>query len=451
MLWRKAEKHINEWIASGTSALLVTGARQIGKTYLIRHALEASEFSWVEFNLIDRPEIIELIDRSKGHEDLLLRLSAATDQELIPGQTIIFLDEIQRYKEIVTKIKFLVDEGSFRYILSGSLLGVELGNITSAPVGYLSLLTMYPMDFYEFSVSAGLSADVLDYLQTCYNDRATVDDVVHGRLMDLFYIYLIIGGMPQAVQTYVDSNNIQSVRKVQTDIRELYYLDFTQYAAHNALKIRSIFDCIPAELNKQNKRFTFTHLNKELRFERYENSFLWLANAGVALPAYIAECASPLEQNRSTNMFKLFMNDVGMLDAFYPDSVRIRILNKDRDINNGALFENAAAQQLTANGFSLYYYKSKKLGEVDFLIESDGYPVPVEIKSGKNYYSHSALNNLLASPDHHIQEAYVFSGGNIEVAGKIHYLPIYMLMFLKEPELEIKSPRFDFSDVIAPR
>ena len=204
-------------------------------------------------------------------------------------------------------------------------------------------------------------------------------------MISLFYLYLIVGGMPQAVQAYVDKNNIQTVQAVQTDIRNLYYLDFTKYADRDKLRIRNIYDCIPSELNKQNKRFIFTHLDKELHFDRYQNSFLWLKDAGVAVPVYLAnQCKSPLEQNRASNFFKLFMNDVGMLDAFYPNAVRLRILNHDADINNGALFENAAVQQLLCNGFTPYYFRRKAVGEVDFLIEKDGYPVPIEIKSGKN-------------------------------------------------------------------
>lgn len=437
MLKRIAAEYIDHWIQTGKTALLVTGARQVGKTYLIEHLLQESGTNYVKFDLIEQPEIIQLLDSPGSSSDLVLRFTAAAGKPL-PAGSVIFLDEIQQYKEIVTKIKFLVEEGTYRYILSGSLLGVKPKLITSAPVGYLSILKMFPMDFREFCVADGQTDVVLDALKDCFDNDRAVDPVIHDIYMGLFYKYLVVGGMPQAVQEYLDTNNLQSVGEVLTQIRNLYYLDFTKYAEdRDKLKIRDIYDRIPSELNKQNKRFIFTHLNKELKFDRYENSFLWLKDAGVAIPVYNAdELRSPLEQSRSSNLFKLFMNDIGMLNNFYPAAVRARILMRDGTVNNGALFENAAAQQLTANGLTPYFYKHKTYGEIDLVVEPEGEALPLEIKSGKNYRTHAALNNILSMKDPHVSKAYVFADANVSLEGRIHYMPIYMLMFLKEKSLD---------------
>ena len=436
-MYRKCTEDIGKWLLESDKALLVTGARQIGKTWLIREELSKSSYSVFEINFIDQPDMIAYLNAQMSAEDFLIKLKMILPEDCKAGSTVIFFDEIQKCPEIVTKIKFLVDEGSYRYIMSGSLLGVELYGISSAPVGYLSILKMYPMDFEEFMMASNISQATLDMLKEKYISCSPVDDFIHEKLLALFFIYLIVGGMPEAVQTYIDTKDIRQVDRVQKDIVALYREDFSQYeSADKRLKIKSIYDIIPAELNKQNKKFVFTMLNKELKFDRYENSFLWLKDAGVALPVYNVEAPLvPLLASKSSNIFRLFSSDTGLLTCQYPTETKMELINKNSQVNNGAHFENAVVQQLVANGFEPYFCKKKNLGELDFVIEMEGQVVPIEVKSGKAYKAHKALDNYLNVSDYHINKAYVLSTANVEKAGQVIYLPIYMCYLLKEKEL----------------
>ena len=415
----------------------MTGARQTGKTWLIRDEIEKSKYTKFEVNFIDQSDMVKYLNAEMSAEEFLVKLKMIMPEECKLYETVVFFDEIQKCPEIVTKIKFLVDEGSFKYVMSGSLLGVELKGIASAPVGYLSILRMYPMDFEEFMVANNVSKTTLDMLKEKFDTCRPVDDFIHQKLLSMFFVYLIVGGMPDAVKTYIDTKDIREVDKVQKDIVTLYKEDFTQYELDDKkLKLKAIYDIIPAELNKQNKKFVFTMLDKELKFDRYENSFLWLKDAGVALPVYNVDApVIPLMISKSTNVFRLFSSDIGLLTSAYPAETKIELINKNGEINNGAHFENAVAQQLTANGFEPYFCKKKKLGEMDFAIEMSGKVIPIEVKSGKEYKSHKALDNFMNVLDYHLEKAYVFSVGNIETEGSIIYLPIYMCYLLKEPKI----------------
>ena len=353
-----------------------------------------------------------------------------------PHNTIVFFDEIQKCPNIVTKIKFLVDEGSFRYVMSGSLLGIELKGIESAPVGYLTTLTMYPMDFEEFMMANNVSNLTINKIKECFNSLNPIDDFIHQKLLSLFFVYLIVGGMPDAVQKYIDTKDIREVDSVLKDIIFLYKKDFSKYEEdEKKLKIISIYELIPSELNKQNKKFVFTMLNKEFKFDRYENSFLWLKKAGVAIPVYNVESPTiPLTTSKTTNVFKLFLNDIGLLTSFYDTETKMKLINKDSKVNNGAHFENAVAQQLLASGFDPYYIKKNKLGELDFLVELDGKVIPIEVKSGKDYKKHQSLDNYMKINNYNLKNAYVFCIGNIEKEDNITYLPIYMSYLLKKNE-----------------
>ena len=436
-MYRKESVTIREWLNHSNKALLVTGARQTGKTWLIRDEIEKSKYTKFEVNFIDQSDMVKYLNAEMSAEEFLVKLKMIMPEECKLYETVVFFDEIQKCPEIVTKIKFLVDEGSFKYVMSGSLLGVELKGIASAPVGYLSILRMYPMDFEEFMVANNVSKTTLDMLKEKFDTCRPVDDFIHQKLLSMFFVYLIVGGMPDAVKTYIDTKDIREVDKVQKDIVTLYKEDFTQYELDDKkLKLKAIYDIIPAELNKQNKKFVFTMLDKELKFDRYENSFLWLKDAGVALPVYNVDApVIPLMISKSTNVFRLFSSDIGLLTSAYPAETKIELINKNGEINNGAHFENAVAQQLTANGFEPYFCKKKKLGEMDFAIEMSGKVIPIEVKSGKEYKSHKALDNFMNVLDYHLEKAYVFSVGNIETEGSIIYLPIYMCYLLKEPKI----------------
>ena len=437
-MYRKHAETIREWINNSNKALLVTGARQIGKTWLIRDEIEKSAYKKFEINFIDQPDMVGYLNTQMSADEFLVKLRLIMPEDCKPHETIVFFDEIQKCPEIVTKIKFLVDEGSFKYVMSGSLLGVELKGIASAPVGYLSILRMYPMDFEEFMIANNISKATLDMLKEKYEVLEPVEEFIHEKLLSLFFVYLIVGGMPDAVKTYITSKDIREVDKVQRDITTLYKADFTQYEVEDKkLKLKSIYDIVPAELNKQNKKFVFTMLDKELKFDRYENSFLWLKDAGVVLPVYNTDAPIiPLLASKSSNVFRLFSNDIGLLTSAYPAETKIELINKNGEVNNGAHFENAMAQQLTANGFEPFFCKKKNLGELDFVIELSGKVVPIEVKSGKNYKTHKSLDHFMNVSDYHIEKAYVFSIGNVEHIDNIVYLPIYMSYLLKEKTLD---------------
>lgn len=436
-MYRKDSIIIEEWLKRSDKALLVTGARQIGKTWLIREEIAKSGYRKFEVNFIDQPDLVDYLNVKMSANEFLVKLKMIMPEDCKPQETVVFFDEIQKCPEIVTKIKFLVEEGSFKYVMSGSLLGVELKGITSVPVGYLTVLRMYPMDFEEFMIANNVSKTTLEMLKAKFETCQPVDEFIHQKLLSLFFIYLIVGGMPDAVKIYIATKDIREVDKVQRDIVALYKEDFSQYESEDKkLKLISIYDIIPAELNKQNKKFVFTMLNKELKFDRYENSFLWLKDAGVALPVYnVEDPVIPLKASKSSNVFRLFSNDTGLLTSAYPAETKLELINKNSEVNNGAHFENAVAQQLTANGLEPYFCKKKNIGELDVLVEMDGKVVPIEVKSGKAYKAHKSLDNFMKISDYHIEKAYVLSVANMEQEGSVVYLPIYMCYLLKERKI----------------
>lgn len=295
---------------------------------------------------------------------------------------------------------------------------------------------MYPMDFEEFAIANGIQQSTFDMLKDCYNRRVPVDEFVHKQMMQLFTYYVIIGGMPAAVQEFVNSKDMGRVVGIQSDILKLYRKDITKYATTGKEKITLIFDTIPAELNAKNKRFMLSDLAKSARMDRYESCFNWLTDAGIALPCYnLAEPKQPVAINKQHNLFKFYMADTGLLCAMCSGDVQYQIVNGNYGINEGSIMENMFAQQLKSNGFNLYYFDKQKVGEVDFIVEQHAELVPVEIKSGKDYKSHRALNNLLAVAEYKLKESLVFCIGNIETEGKVVYLPLYMIMFFKKENM----------------
>lgn len=431
MLRRKIDKYIKDYYAASRNALLITGARQIGKTYSIRQFGKSFK-SFIEINFVEMPEAVGLFDNANSGTDILLRLSAITNVPLIKGETLIFFDEIQKCPDIVTAIKFLVDEGSYRYILSGSLLGVELKDLRSEPVGYMGVKDMYPLDFEEFVSAVGVSDKVIGTLREAWEKRVAVDGFIHNKMMELFRLYLVVGGMPAAVSKYIETNNLQQVMAVQRDIIQMYKRDIAQYDPEQKLYIEEIFNLIPPELNAKNKRFILKRLNENAKFERYQNSFLWLKNAGVALPVYnVEEPKMPLLLARSRNLFKLFLNDIGLLAAQYAEGIQLKIISGDKNINFGSVYENAVAQELLAHGIEPYYYNNKRRGELDFIVELGGKVLPIEVKSGKDYETHRALSNIMDCEDYDLPEAIVLNNDNLKADGRIVYVPIYMTMFIE--------------------
>ena len=441
MLERKISRYIEHFYEVNKGALLLSGARQVGKTYSVRRFAEKKFKSFIEINFVDNPDAVGIFSNAKNSSDILLRLSAFVNQPLIKGETLIFFDEVQLCPEIVTAIKFLVDDGRYRYIMSGSLLGVELNNLRSVPVGYMEFKEMYPLDLEEFMWAVGVNEDVIASLKKSWEEKKHVDDFVHKKMMDVFRLYLIVGGMPAAVMSYKENNNLQDVMASQREIISLYKKDISQYDEKRSLKIKEVFNLIPSELNSKSKRFFIKDINTKARAEMYENEFLWLKNAGVAIPVFnVDEPKLPLKLASSRNLFKLFSNDVGLLACQYSDGIQLKILTGDDAINHGSVYENVVAQELLAHGFDeLYYYNSKKMGELDFILEYDGKVFPVEVKSGKDYSRHRALNNILTCPEYDIPQAVVLCNNNFEVKDNVIYVPIYMMMFLqKEREIDMQ-------------
>jgi len=450
MLQRNIYKQIEAFYKSRPNkALMIVGARQVGKTYIVEEFCKVRYESFVKMDFIENPGYVSALAGAKSAKEILLRLSALFGDKMIPGKTMIFFDEAQECKELVTQIKYLVQDGSYDYILSGSLLGTVFRDVVSAPVGYMDIIQMYPLDFEEFAVANGVGTNVLDALRTSFETKTPVDSYIHERMTQLFELYLIVGGTPAAVSAYLETKNLRRVADEQNAILRMYRRDISKYDARDRLYLNEIFDLIPSELNAKNKRFVLKNLNEKARFDKYYDSFLWLKNAGVALPANVVdEPKAPLLLSKSQNLFKLFSNDVGLLAAQYGGDIQLQILRHETTINFGSIYENVAAEELTAHGYPLYYYNSKKFGELDFVIEEGGRVLPIEIKSGKDYYRHNAMDNVLNRTEYGLEEGYVFCNGNVETVGKITYFPIYMLMFLQKKELPEEIPfETDFSDL----
>lgn len=436
-LFRYLTDYLVEYYKTQKGALLLTGARQTGKTYSIRQFGKSFE-SFIEINFIERPELVGLFSDVSSANDILLRISAITDKPLVKGRTLIFFDEIQRCENIVTAIKFLVDEGSYRYALSGSLLGVELADIRSVPVGYMGVKEVYPLDFEEFAINIGVADRIINTLRECWAECRPVDALIHNRMIELYRLYTIVGGMPAVVDSYLTTNNLQVVEQTQKDIIAMYRKDISQYANDDKLKIKEIFDLIPSELDAKNKRFILKRLNEHAKFDRYQNDFLWLSNAGVALPVYnVEEPKQPLKLACQRNLFKFFSNDVGLLTAQYANGIQAKILSGDISVNFGAIYENVVAQELYCHGYQPFYFNSKRQGELDFVVSDSDGVIPIEVKSGKNYERHNALANVMSCSEYGIEKAYVLCPGNLCKSDNVIYAPIYMTMFIRPKSSDV--------------
>ena len=454
MLSRKLDNFIEKHYENNKSALLLKGARQVGKTSAIRKYARKQKMNLIEINFYEDDSACGIFRGSQNAKDVLLRISAHTKKKTSLPNTMIFFDEVQKCPEVITWIKFLVDEGSCKYALSGSLLGVELKGVESVPVGYMAVKEVFPLDMEEFSRCLGLSDEVLTSVEEAFDKKIPVDKVVHDALMKMVHLYLVVGGMPAAVQAYIDTNDLNVVEEKQKEIIDLYKWDISQYDPNKKLEINEIFNLIPSELDAKNKRFILKNLNEHARFSRYENSFLWLKNAGVAIPTMnIQEPTFSFKLNELRNLFKLFQNDVGLLTSQYASGIQLHLLQGEVKQNYGAIYENLVAQELYCHGFGgddheLHYFNSKKQGELDFVIAQNGKVIPIEVKSGKDYERHNALTNVLTNDDYNIDFAYILTNDNLRVEDKRIYMPIYMLMFIqKSPAPANQIFKFDLHNL----
>ncbi len=440
MLKRKIDSELREYLQSDISQILVVeGARQVGKSYSIRAAGKAIYPHFVEVNFAEDDRDKGLFRNVHSTEDFYLALSAYTTEELDTREnTLVFLDEIQHYSQFLTLLKFLREEGRFRYIASGSMLGIALRKTTSIPVGSILIKDMHQLDFEEFLWANGVGQLVIDTMRQSFRERQSLSEAIHNRILDLFKKYLLVGGMPDAVNVYLETHNLVRVRAVQDEIRNLYAEDAAKYKAQAGrnLLIRRIYDMVPSQMENKKKRMVAKDISgqKGDRFARYTEEFEYLISSNVTNAVHaISNPLFPLRESLNKNLLKLYMSDVGMLTSVLYQNNLQPIMNDDRSVNLGAVYETVVAQELAAHGHKMFYFDNRKKGEVDFLV--DDYMttsvLPIEVKSGRDYTIHSALNNLVSTPDYHIKQAFVLSNAReVRVTEKIIYLPIYYIMFV---------------------
>ena len=440
MLYRKIESYIESYLQSDSNrVLIVDGARQIGKSFIIRHAGQKLYKNYIEVNMEEDKLGDRIFADAKTVNDFYLALSViAGDRMRNRADTLVFIDEIQAYEHLLTLLKFLKEDNRFTYIASGSLLGVTLRNTSSIPLGSIEIKHMYPMDFEEFLIANGVGEFAISTMRTQFLERQPLPDSLHAKMLDLFKKYLIVGGLPDAVKTFVEEKNVMAIRKIQEDILTLYGVDASKYEKEHAkLKIQRVYNLIPSNLENKKKRMVAKDIEgkKGKRMADYEEEFDYLISAGVALEVKAISVPSyPLVENCGKNLLKLYLNDVGLLTGlFFKNNIQA-IMQDVQSINLGSVYETVVAQELRAHGFNLYYYDNKNNGEVDYLIDdADNLSViPLEIKSGKDYTVHSALNKLLKVETYNIHRAFVLSNEQkVYQRSEITYIPIYYIMFFE--------------------
>ena len=439
MLYRKIESLIEEHLKSNSARiLLIDGARQVGKTYIIRHVGQKLFDNFIELNMVEDSLGDRLFAGTRSVEDFYLQVSMLYgDRMKQRDNTLIFLDEIQAYPHLLTLLKFLSQDGRFTYIASGSLLGVTLSQTTSIPMGSIRKVRMFPLDFEEFLYANGMNEFAISAIRARFERLEALDEPEHNKMMNLFRKYLLVGGLPDAVNAYIGEKNIQLVREIQSEIHEYYAADASKYDEERKLKIRRIYDMIPSNMENKKKRVVAQSIEEKRgkTFSDYQDEFEYLISAGIALSVQaISNPVFPLVESSGKNLLKLYLNDVGILTGIlYGSNIRA-ILDDVAGINLGSVYESVVASELSAHGYRLFYYDNRSKGEVDYLI--DDYDslsaVPIEIKSGKDYTVHSALNAFTQNEDYHIQKAFVLSNERtVRRRGKIHYLPIYYIMFFR--------------------
>ena len=453
MLYRKITSYIEDYLRSDSDKILILeGARQIGKSFSIREVGTRLYSNYVEINFVEDDEGEQLFKNIHKKEDFYLTLSMVAGDKLSHrNDTLIFLDEIQHYPQYLTMLKFLREDNRFRYIASGSLLGITLQDTTSIPVGSITVKEMFQLDFEEFLIANGVGADAIASLRHSYNNRQSLSEEYHNYVLDLFKRYLLVGGLPDAVNTYLNTHNIVKVREVQDDIRSLYGSDASKYEKEHSKKllIRRIYEMIPSQMENKKKRVVAQDIRgkKGDRFDQYKEEFEYLISSGISLSVHaISNPHFPLSESLQKNLLKLYLNDVGLLTGLlYRNNIR-PVLDDVCSINLGSVYESVVAQELRAHGHKLFYYDNRKQGEVDYLVDdhSSMAPHPIEVKSGKDYTIHSALNNLMKNPDYHILSSTVISNEReVHQDGNITYLPVYFVMFM-----ENDTPNNDASEYI---
>lgn len=451
MLYRKIASKIESFLKSEKKRMLVvSGARQVGKSYIIREVGMRLYSNFIEVNMEEDKQSNRLFENARTVEDFMIALSTIAGAKMKDSEkTLVFIDEIQAYSHLLTLAKFLVEDGRFTYIASGSQLGIALKTTQSIPIGSIELLSMYPLDFEEFLIANGVGELLINEMRRKFEAKEALNESLHMKVMDYFRKYLLVGGMPSAVNTYLSEHNMVSVRNIHRDISLLYKNDAAKYESESLrkLKIQRIYDMVPSNLEKVKKRIVAKdiELKKGKRMADYQDEFEYLISSGITLEVQaISKPSYPLVENSGKNLLKLYMSDIGLLTGILYHNDVLPIMNDKCGVNLGSVYENVVAQELKAHGFKLYYYDNKKNGEVDFLIDSVDLmsALPIEVKSGKDYYIHTALNNLLKVDEYKISNGIVFSNeAKVYNNGNVIYMPIYYVMFLR-------SSAFDNSEFL---
>ncbi|MBR5167316.1 MAG: ATP-binding protein [Salinivirgaceae bacterium] len=446
MLKRKIESYLEDYLKSDSNKMLIlAGARQIGKSYIIRHVGKKLFPNYVEINMAEDSYGQRNFANAKTLDDFYLNLSIVAGNKLKnKHNTLVFIDEIQTYDHLLTMVKFLKQDDRYTYIASGSLLGITLKETPSLPIGSVIIKNMYPLDFEEFLWANGVGEDAIATIESKIDQRESLSESLHTKMMDLFKKYLLVGGMPDAVNSFVSKKNIVEVREIQQEIHHLYRLDAARYEQENQrkLKIQRIFEMIPSNLENKKKRVMAAKIEgkKDARMGDYSDEFEYLISAGIALQVQaVSKPSYPIIENSGKNLLKLYLNDVGIFTGILYQNQIQAIMNNIGSVNLGSVYEAVVAQELAAHGFRLCYYDNKKMGEVDFLIDdTDNLSVtPIEVKSGKDYYVHSALSNIIKVKEYNIKQAFVLNNDReIRIKNGITYLPIYSVMFLKKNKIQ---------------
>ncbi|MCH5233947.1 MAG: AAA family ATPase [Muribaculaceae bacterium] len=446
MLYRKISHKIESHLKSGSDKIMVVeGARQVGKSFIIRYVGTKVFKNFVEINFVKDEEGPQLFKNLKTTEEIYLALSSIAGDKLQNyDNTLVFLDEIQTYPQYLTLLKFLREDKKYHFIASGSLLGVALHQTISIPIGSIIREKMYPLDFEEYLMANNVGKDFIAFLKEKFYAQESLPQEMHDLTLNHFKRYLLVGGLPEPVNSYLESHNIVNVRKVQNEIHNLYGVDASRYEKEFSKKllIRTIYNLIPSRMENVKKRFVFKDIQglEKDRYSRYENEFEYLVASGISLNVKaISNPIFPLEESMHKNLFKLYMNDVGLLTSqLYSTNIQ-PIIESHAGINLGSVYENAVAEELAAHDLKLFYYDNRKKGEVDFMINDyeNLSILPLEVKSGKDYKRHVAISNLLQNKEYNIKYGIVLSNNReVETKGNIIYMPVYYSMFLGLQEIK---------------
>jgi len=436
MFNRKIEKKLYSYYEDKEAmTLIVTGARQVGKSYIISETARKYFTHYIEINLQFDYYGERFFENVNTVKSFYLQVTSLYGEKLGNfDDTIIFLDEIQFYPNLITLLKALKIDGRHRIIASGSLLGIALKHVF-IPTGYVEVYKMYPMDFEEFLLAYGVGSESIEYLKDCFINIKEVEDGIHKLFLQRFKEYLICGGLPDAVSKYLINKNVMLTRNTQSQVYEFYKDDASKYDEEHKLKIKSIYDSLPSYMENKVKRINFKSIEniRNANLLKYQDEFEYLISSGIAIPIKaVSNPIFPLIESSSKNLIKLFFNDIGLLtNVLYRNNINA-ILNNDTFVNLGSAYETACAMELIAHGHELYYFDSKKVGEVDFLINDfDKLSIiPIEVKSGNDQYNFRALPKLLKEP-YNLKEGYVFGNKNIvKKDNSIIIYPIYMIMFV---------------------